>query len=367
MVRLPRVNADRKIIDTLRQKPEGLNRGSLIAFTGLHKSTVCIALPRLRKRGTLVFLSKQNIITGKIETIYRLRNTPLQSWFQKNAALDGHEKKMSRELRGLLHALLEDQEYRRITTRHQVYKAVMTGDETLEMFREQVEGAWGNSSSEAIERLVRHIEETARAETSWDKTVRIHQNDLLIPRPLIRQAILEAMKEGKIRIQNLAFIAPSRELDQEIQTLERDLGLRIEDTKRRLDGEQVESPQERVRAGDSRNVTDFRSKVLEMIDDLMTQNINFENHEMHKRFRRVYEEGAVLTSLYGEEMASLYRNKLRDILNTHSLLFSKLYQSRNELLRKIKQVDNLPRDAWLKELETGRGLPISQTGAVALP
>jgi len=365
MVRRRNVNAEKRIIDALTQKPEGLNRRSLIALD-LDKSTVSLALDRLRKRRILVSLSKRNI-AGKTETIYRLRDTPLQSWLQKNAALDIHEKKMSRELRGLLHALLEDQEYRRITTLYQVYKAVMTGDETLEMFREQVKGAWGNSSSEAIERLVRNIEDTARAETSWVKTAGLHQNDLLIPRPLIRQAVREAMKKGKIRIRNLAFIAPSDELDQEIHTLERDLDDRIDETKRQLEGRHTEPTQEPSVTKDSPKVTDFKSKALAMVNDLNTQNINFENHEMLKRLRMVYGEGEIMTRLYGEEMATFYLNKLRDIVNTHWLLFSKMLQSGDELLRKMKQEDNAPRDSWLKELEAGGGLPISQTGAVTLP
>ena len=359
------LNAEKEIIDALTRRPEGLTRRALLAVTELHKSTVSQALTRLKKRQVLVSISKRNI-GGKVEEIYRLRTSPLQQWARENASLDRHEKKMSRKNRALLHVLVGDHEYVRIATLYQVYKAVMSGDETLEVFRDQVTGAWGKSPSEAIERLVKSIEETGRAETSWAKPLGIPQEQLLLPRPLIRQAIMEAMKEGKIRIQNLAFIAPSHGLDQVIQTFERDLHLRIDNTKRRLNGEHEELLQEPVAVSDSQKVIDFTSNVLEMIDDVTTQAINLENHEMSKRLRTIYREGQILTRLYGEEMASLYLSKFRQLVNAHWALFSKMLRSRSELLRKIMQEDNLPREAWLKELDAGRGMPISKTGAVPL-
>jgi hypothetical protein len=365
------VNAEERIIEALTRSPEGLNQTTLVAVTELDKSTVSNALPRLKKRRVLVTYHKKNT-AGKLEKIHRLRHSPLQQWARKNALLARHEKKLSNELQRLLQALVDDAEYVRVATEYQVYRAALSGNEAFEVLLEQVGasgGAWGKSQSEAIERLVTSIQETAREETSWVKTVGIRQDKALLPRPLIRQTVIEAVKKRKLRLQNLSFITPSHEhkLDQAAQALERDLLLRIENTRRQLDREHGEAVQKPAVTRESETAANFRSKVLEMVDDLTTRAINIENNEMLKTIRAIYLDGQTLVSLYGEEMASLHMNKIRNLVNAHWAFFSKMSKSRSELLRKMMQDDNLPRQAWHRDLDAGGGLPVSKTGAVPLP
>jgi hypothetical protein len=140
----------------------------------------------------------------------------------------------------------------------------------------------------------------------------------------------------------------------------------MEEVKQRL-GKGIDTIQEPAVAKVSQQALDFTSDVMRMIDEISTQAISLENHEMLKRLRMLYNEGQVLTRLHGEAMASLYLTKIRLVLSAHWVFYSKMLRTRDTLFRKIMRAENTEMQAWLEELEAGRNSPISESLAIPLP